>query len=131
MPENDSTLTIPRRVPPMPNLDYVFDDPADGEPGRDRMLVHTVWELVLAAAALVVGYLLFRATSNAFGGAPLRTMLLQASFPRRARGRQRAGAARRRGQPGHRPAAARGGALLRAARRRGPAGGSRQWSASA
>jgi ribose/xylose/arabinose/galactoside ABC-type transport system permease subunit len=80
VPENDSTLTIPRRVPPMPNLDYVFDDPADGDPGRDRMLVHTVWELVLAAAALVVGYLLFRATSTAFGGAPLRTMLLQASF---------------------------------------------------
>lgn len=79
VPESDSTLTIPRRVPPMPNLDYVFDDPADGEPGRDRMLVHTVWELVLAAAALVVGYLLFRAASNAFGGAPLRTMLLQAS----------------------------------------------------
>jgi ribose/xylose/arabinose/galactoside ABC-type transport system permease subunit len=80
MPENDSTLTIPRRVPPMPNLDYVFDDPADGEPGRDRMMVHTVWELVLAAAALVVGYLLFRATSTAFGGASLRIMLLQASF---------------------------------------------------
>ena len=28
-----------------PNLDYVFDDPADGEPGRDRLLVHGLWEL--------------------------------------------------------------------------------------
>jgi ribose/xylose/arabinose/galactoside ABC-type transport system permease subunit len=80
VPENDSTLTIPRRVPPMPNLDYVFDDPTEGEPGRDRMLVHAVWELILAAAALVVGYLLYRAASDAFGGAPLRTMLLTASF---------------------------------------------------
>ena len=52
------------RVPP-PNLDYVFDDPADGEPGRDRMLVHGLWELVLALALAGVGYLLYRARASA------------------------------------------------------------------
>ena len=46
------TESTPTAVPPgHPNLDYVFDDPADGEPGRDRMLVHGLWELVLAARA--------------------------------------------------------------------------------
>ena len=32
--DGESTLTHRSR-----NLDYVFDDPAHGEPGRDRMLV--------------------------------------------------------------------------------------------
>ena len=40
---------------PVPNLHYVFDDPNDGEPGRDRVLVHGVWELVLALAIAGVG----------------------------------------------------------------------------
>lgn len=78
-PESDSTLTIPRRVPPMPNLDYVFDDPADGEPGRDRMVVHIAWEVVLAVLAVGIGYLLLRAQSGIFGGAQLRNLLLEAS----------------------------------------------------
>jgi len=68
-----------RRVPATPNLDYVFDDPADGEPGRDRMLVHGLWELALALAAAGVGYLLYRAQAGAFGGAGLRTLVLSTS----------------------------------------------------
>src|SRR5690606_40879309 len=47
-----------------PNLDYVFDDPAHGEPGRDRMLVHGIWELGLAVALAAATYLLFRADSR-------------------------------------------------------------------
>ena len=46
---------------PVPNLDDVFDDPADGEPGRDRIVVHGVWELVLALGLAGLGYVLFRA----------------------------------------------------------------------
>src|SRR5215510_14346965 len=49
----DSTQALGKRSP---SLDYVFDDPADGEPGRDRMLVHGVWELVLVAAVVGFGY---------------------------------------------------------------------------
>lgn len=77
--DGESTLTLGtlgRRVPPTPNLDYVFDDPADGEPGPDRMLVHGVWELLLALAVAAVGYLLYRQDSGAFGGDGLKTLLL-------------------------------------------------------
>ena len=62
-----------------PNLEYVFDDPAHGEPGRDRMLVHGVWELLLAIAVAGLGYLLYRADSNAFTGDGLRTLALTAA----------------------------------------------------
>jgi ribose/xylose/arabinose/galactoside ABC-type transport system permease subunit len=57
--DNESTLTLNRRPSP-PNLEYVFDDPAEGEPGRDRILVHGLWELILAVAVAGVGYLLLR-----------------------------------------------------------------------
>jgi ribose/xylose/arabinose/galactoside ABC-type transport system permease subunit len=61
-----------------PNLDYVFDDPAHGEPGRDRMLIHGLWELVLLLAVAGFGYLLYREDSAAFSGAGLRELLLSA-----------------------------------------------------
>ena len=76
--EPESTVTLARRVAP-PNLDYVFDDPEAGEPGRDRLLVHGLWELVLVLALAGVAYLLYRQESGAFGGDELRTLLLQAS----------------------------------------------------
>src|SRR6185436_15916443 len=76
--EPDQTVTLARRVAP-PNLDYVFDDPDAGEPGRDRLLVHALWELVLALALAGVGYLLYRQESSAFSGDGLRTLLLQAA----------------------------------------------------
>ncbi|MFY1689356.1 ABC transporter permease [Plantactinospora sp. WMMB782] len=38
------------------SLENVFDDPAHGEPGRDRIAVHLLWEVVLL---VVVGVLLF------------------------------------------------------------------------
>lgn len=71
----EPTITTPKRTPP-PNLHYVFDDPADGEPGRDRMLVHAVWEIVLAVALAVVGYLLYRQQPAAFNGDGLRNLAL-------------------------------------------------------
>jgi ribose/xylose/arabinose/galactoside ABC-type transport system permease subunit len=81
--ESDNTLTLPRRVPPMPqtpNLDYVFDDPADGEPGRDRLLVHVLWEVALALLAGGLAFLLLNQNSNAFTGDSLRGLLLQGSM---------------------------------------------------
>ena len=59
-----------------PNLDHVFDDPAHGEPGRDRMLVHGLWELFLAVAVGGVGYLLHIAQPAALTGSGLRQLAL-------------------------------------------------------
>jgi len=72
------TDTDPTAAHRAPNLDYVFDDPAHGEPGRDRMLVHGLWELVLLLAVAGVGYLLYREDGAAFSGAGLRELLLSA-----------------------------------------------------
>src|SRR5215475_7212439 len=61
------------------NLEYVFDDPSHGDPGRDRMLVHVVWELLLAVAVAALGFLLYHADSKAFSGDGLRTLALIAA----------------------------------------------------
>jgi len=62
-----------------PNLHYVFDDPNDGEPGRDRMLVHGLWEVLLALAIAGTGIALSRAKPGALGGDGLRDLLLSAT----------------------------------------------------
>jgi ribose/xylose/arabinose/galactoside ABC-type transport system permease subunit len=72
--DGEQTASGSRRPP---NLSYVFDDPAEGEPGRDRFGVHVVWELVLALAVVGVGFLLYRQNSNLFHGDALRGLLLQ------------------------------------------------------
>jgi ribose/xylose/arabinose/galactoside ABC-type transport system permease subunit len=71
--EGESTVTVAARTP---NLSYVFDDPADGEPGRDRLLVHGLWELVLATALGAAVYLLYREQAGAFSGTGLTELLL-------------------------------------------------------
>src|SRR4051812_21395007 len=70
-----STAAVPKRS--APSLEHVFDDPAEGEPGRDRMLVHGGWELVLALAVAGLGWLLYRAQPRVFSGAGLRDLLLE------------------------------------------------------
>jgi ribose/xylose/arabinose/galactoside ABC-type transport system permease subunit len=71
----DSTVRLATRVPP-PNLETVFDDPTEGEPGRDRMLIHGLWELLLAVG-LAVGYLLLHGQqAAALSGDGLRALLL-------------------------------------------------------
>ncbi len=50
-----------RRAAPAARLGDVFDDPAHGDPGRDRMAVHLGWELVLLLGAGALAYLLYRA----------------------------------------------------------------------
>jgi ribose/xylose/arabinose/galactoside ABC-type transport system permease subunit len=73
--EDEATVRMVKRVSP-PNLDYVFDDPAEGEPGRDRMLVHGLWELLLAVAVAAVGYLLYREQPATLSGPGLHALLL-------------------------------------------------------
>jgi ribose/xylose/arabinose/galactoside ABC-type transport system permease subunit len=72
--EGESTIALPP-----PNLALVFQDPADGEPGRDRMAVHAIWELVLAVSLSGAGYLLARAQPGSLGGVPLRQLALAAT----------------------------------------------------
>jgi ribose/xylose/arabinose/galactoside ABC-type transport system permease subunit len=67
-----------RRVPPAV-LDDVFDDPMHGEPGRDRMAVHVVWEVVLLVAAAGFAFLLYRRTPDALRGAQLDALLVFAA----------------------------------------------------
>ncbi len=71
----ETTVALGKRGTP-PNLEYVFDDPEDGEPGRDRMLVHGLWELLLAVALAGLGYLLYRSDSSAFSAGGMRTLLM-------------------------------------------------------
>jgi ribose/xylose/arabinose/galactoside ABC-type transport system permease subunit len=77
--EAEPTVTVVKKVP-RTNLDYVFDDPAEGEPGRDRMLVHGLWELLLVLALAGLAYMLYREQGSAFSGDGLRQLLLDASI---------------------------------------------------
>ena len=58
------------------NLEDVFDDPAHGEIGRDRLGVHFAWEGVLLLGALALGYLLYANHRDALRGDSLKTMLV-------------------------------------------------------
>ncbi|MDG4822425.1 ABC transporter permease [Asanoa sp. WMMD1127] len=57
-------------------LDDVFDDPAHGEPGRDRLAFHIVWEILLLLGVAAVGYLLLRDDSGALRGNALEQLLV-------------------------------------------------------
>ncbi|MEH1013759.1 ABC transporter permease [Micromonospora sp. CPCC 206060] len=57
-------------------LDDVFDDPAHGEPGRDRIAVHLVWEILLLIATAVLAVGLYRERPALFRGLELRTLLV-------------------------------------------------------
>ncbi|NJC15831.1 ribose/xylose/arabinose/galactoside ABC-type transport system permease subunit [Micromonospora profundi] len=59
-------------------LENVFDDPAHGEPGRDRLGVHVGWEFLLLAGLAALGWLLWRADPDVLRGAALRTLLVNA-----------------------------------------------------
>ncbi|SCG75984.1 ABC transporter permease [Micromonospora humi] len=57
-------------------LENVFDDPTHGEPGRDRIAVHVVWEFALLAGLAAVTWLLWREDSDALRGGALKTLLV-------------------------------------------------------
>src|SRR4051812_11849538 len=65
-----------RQGVPAAVLDDVFDDPAHGEPGRDRLAFHISWEVVLLLAVGGVGYLLIREDSGALRGNALEQLLV-------------------------------------------------------
>jgi ribose/xylose/arabinose/galactoside ABC-type transport system permease subunit len=76
----DATMAITRHSKgTTPNLEYVFDDPREGEPGPDRILVHGLWELALALLVATAGYLLYRQNTAVFASDSLQSMLLTAA----------------------------------------------------
>jgi ribose/xylose/arabinose/galactoside ABC-type transport system permease subunit len=62
--------------PSVSNLDDVFDDPAHGQVGRDRLGVHFAWEGVLLLGVLVLGYLLYANYRSAVSGTALKGLLV-------------------------------------------------------
>lgn len=58
------------------SLDDVFDDPAHGQVGRDRLGVHFAWEGVLLLAVVVVGYLLYANHRSAVTGGDLKSLMV-------------------------------------------------------
>jgi ribose/xylose/arabinose/galactoside ABC-type transport system permease subunit len=75
----ETTLGLGRRSPANVSpavLDDVFDDPEHGEPGRDRLGVHAVWELVLLVTAGAIGFLIWRQHSDLLRGDPLHVLMV-------------------------------------------------------
>jgi ribose/xylose/arabinose/galactoside ABC-type transport system permease subunit len=66
----------PPRAAPVGNLEDVFDDPAHGDVGRDRLGVHFAWEGVLAVAAAALGFLLFSNHRDQVSGESLQQLLV-------------------------------------------------------
>lgn len=77
--EPDAMELTQRRAVSQAELDDVFDDPAHGDPGRDRMAVHVVWEVLLLVGAGALGFLLYREDSDALRGAALDQLLVLAA----------------------------------------------------
>lgn len=75
----ETTQGLGRRPVSPVALDDVFDDPDHGEPGRDRMTVHLVWELVLVLGVAAVGFLAYRDHSELLKGAALKDLLVFAA----------------------------------------------------
>jgi ribose/xylose/arabinose/galactoside ABC-type transport system permease subunit len=71
----EGRATMSRNVP----LSDVFDDPEHGDPGRDRLTIHLIWETVLLVAVAGLAVLLYRADSGAVRGSQLDTLLVQAT----------------------------------------------------
>jgi ribose/xylose/arabinose/galactoside ABC-type transport system permease subunit len=68
-----------RSFPSPAQLGDVFDDPEHGDPGRDRMTVHALWEMVLLLGAAALIYLLRDADQTALRGTSLQDLMLTAA----------------------------------------------------
>lgn len=76
------TATSTGSIPPVRasgQLDDIFDDPAHGDPGRDRMAVHFAWEAILLIGAGVVAFLLYSQHKAAVTGQSQRELVVFAS----------------------------------------------------
>ncbi|MFD2766669.1 ABC transporter permease [Micromonospora eburnea] len=67
----ESSSGVPAAV-----LENVFDDPAHGEPGRDRVAVHVIWEFLLLAGLAAMTWLLWRDDPDALRGGRLDSLLV-------------------------------------------------------
>jgi len=78
VPQTESSMGLAARraAPSAAQLGDVFDDPEHGEPGRDRMAVHALWEMVLLLAAAALLYLLHDARPAALKGDEFSSLLL-------------------------------------------------------
>src|SRR5262249_39573054 len=63
--------------PSAAELRDAVDDPADGEPGRDRFAVHTIWEVILLV--LVAGMTIAVHLKHHLDGAGVRGLLVLAT----------------------------------------------------
>lgn len=68
-------LDPPDEIPPAV-LAEVFDDPAHGEPGRDRLGVHLAWEIVLLIAIIGLVVILYPAQPGLFREPHVRVLLV-------------------------------------------------------
>jgi ribose/xylose/arabinose/galactoside ABC-type transport system permease subunit len=66
-------------VPPQAALEDVFDDPAEGEVGRDRLAVHWIWETLLLIGVVALVYLVWQAQPDALRGGQLSLLLIFAT----------------------------------------------------
>ena len=78
-PEPEQTETARHRSVSPAVLGDVFDDPAHGEPGNDRLAVHLGWELLLLLAVAGMGFLLYRDYPAAIRAAELDGLLVSAT----------------------------------------------------
>ncbi|SCL14715.1 monosaccharide ABC transporter membrane protein, CUT2 family [Micromonospora rhizosphaerae] len=69
-------LAEPPSGVPAAVLENVFDDPLHGEPGRDRIAVHVVWEILLLVGLAALTFLLWREDADALRGGGLRSLLV-------------------------------------------------------
>jgi len=70
-------LSTGRHSFPRPaSLEDVFDDPAHGEVGRDRLGGHFAWEGVLLLGVVVLGYLLYANYQTAVTGVQLKALFV-------------------------------------------------------
>ncbi|MFJ8581896.1 ABC transporter permease [Micromonospora sp. NPDC093277] len=66
----------PSSAVPASVLEHVFDDPAHGEPGRDGVAVHVIWEFLLLAGLATMTWLLWRDNPDALRGGRLDSLLV-------------------------------------------------------
>jgi ribose/xylose/arabinose/galactoside ABC-type transport system permease subunit len=69
-----------RRAVTAAELDGVFDNPAHGEPGRDRFAVHLLWEAVLLVGAAAMAYAVIHSQSGSLSGVNLRNVMISATI---------------------------------------------------
>src|SRR5215475_7733058 len=82
LPGRTTALALPSASsseggPSAAELNNAFDDPQHGEPGRDRLAVHAIWEIVLLVAAVVMGFVLNQ--KSHLGNPDIRGLLVLAS----------------------------------------------------